>query len=862
MDVFDLVAKITLDKAVFDKSLRDAQKNAEDASGSISKGFSKISTAMKTLGKVGVASLGTASAAVVSLTKKSVAAFKEYQQLVGGVKTLFGTQDMSLEQYAKSVGQTVEQAQDKYNDLVAAQNLVEKNARQAFSSAGMSVNEYMEMATSTAAAMVSSLNGDTLKAAELTDQAIRDMSDNANKMGTNMESIQNAYNGFAKGNFTMLDNLKLGFGGTKEEMQRLLDKASEISGFQYDISSYADIVEAIHVVQDEMGITGTTAAEAAQTVSGSAGSMKAAWENLILAIGDGNNDIKDEVADLVASATTMVDNLVPVIIDALGGIADFVAEIAPVVAERLPGLITELLPKFLNAAGTMVAGIVEALPAMLEAIVTVAGSVVDSISDYLNEKSPILGAAFDALVDLGRTAFDTLGNLWNGEGGLKEKWEEINVWVSETLAPAVSEAWTGIKDTIGGIFTNIVELWNGEGGLEGVWNGIVEFITGTLKPQFEEQFNAVKDIVSTAFTSIKNVWTNDLSPALDELWKAFKENIMPILNDVAIKFSNFRTNILKKLADFIQGPVSEAWSTLTGFFEDVLVPIVETVSSYFLVLYEEVISPLYDFMIENFDKVWKQFTDWWKETGAPKMYELKQAFKTFKENYLEPLSAKIVIFKSVMNTLWENILKPVATWITDTFQVAIEGLEGAFSGLIDFLTGVFTGDWEKAWDGIKEIFGSVWDAIVDLAKGPINSVIEFINTLIDAVEGALNTIIGGFNRIHVSIPNWVPKFGGRSFGISIDPVSWGRIDYLAKGGHLLRGDAIVGEKGPELLHRENGQTTVIPLSGGERDIDGLMGGNTYNFNIYPSPAQSPLEIAQEVQRIFVEWEHQKEVAHV
>lgn len=203
MDVFDLVAKITLDKAIFDKSLQDAQKNMQSASNTISNGFSKISGAVKTFGKVSAAALGTASAAVVSLTKKSVAAYKEYEQLVGGVETLFGTQGMSLDQYAESVGKTVEEAQEKYNALAEAQDMVKENARNAFRSAGMSVNEYMSMATGTAAAMVSSLNGDTIKAAKLTDQAIQDMSDNANKMGTNMESIQNAYNGFAKGNFTI-----------------------------------------------------------------------------------------------------------------------------------------------------------------------------------------------------------------------------------------------------------------------------------------------------------------------------------------------------------------------------------------------------------------------------------------------------------------------------------------------------------------------------------------------------------------------------------------------------------------------------------------------------------------------------------
>lgn len=203
MDVFDLAARITLDKAMFERGLKEAQNDVEKSGSLISKGLGKIGSAAKTLGKVSLTSFGVASAAVVSLTKKAVTAYANYEQLLGGVQTLFGAQGMTLQEYADSVGQTVDEAEGKYNALIQAQDDVMNNARQAFKTAGVSVNEYMDMATSSAAAMVNSLNGDTVKAAELTDMAIKDMSDNANKMGTSMESIQNAYAGFSKGNFTI-----------------------------------------------------------------------------------------------------------------------------------------------------------------------------------------------------------------------------------------------------------------------------------------------------------------------------------------------------------------------------------------------------------------------------------------------------------------------------------------------------------------------------------------------------------------------------------------------------------------------------------------------------------------------------------
>ncbi|WP_196304412.1 hypothetical protein, partial [Streptococcus pneumoniae] len=212
--------------------------------------------------------------------------YAEYEQLVGGIETLFGAGGKSLEEYAQSVGKSVDDVSSEYKRLINAQEDLLNKSKIEYKTAGLSANEYMETATSFSASLIQSVKGDTEKAAKLADQAIIDMSDNANKMGSSMESIQNAYQGFAKQNYTMLDNLKLGFGGTKEEMQRLLDEAGKISGVKYDISSFADITEAIHVMQVKMGIAGTTSKEAASTISGSLGMVKASWENFLTGMSD------------------------------------------------------------------------------------------------------------------------------------------------------------------------------------------------------------------------------------------------------------------------------------------------------------------------------------------------------------------------------------------------------------------------------------------------------------------------------------------------------------------------------------------------------------------------------------------------
>lgn len=231
----------------------------ENASGEAGNGIKSLSGAMGLIKAAAIAAAGSAMVAgVVKFGKAAVGAYADYEQLVGGVETLFGAGGQSVEQYAKSVGKSVDDARGDYNNLMQAQDLVMKNADNAYKTAGMSANQYMEVATSSAAAMVTSVGGDTVKAAKLTDQAVTDMADNANKMGSNITDIQNAYGGFAKGNFTMLDNLKIGYGGTQEEMKRLLSDAEKLPGAmgkKFDISNYADVTEAIYAY---LTVSGTT----------------------------------------------------------------------------------------------------------------------------------------------------------------------------------------------------------------------------------------------------------------------------------------------------------------------------------------------------------------------------------------------------------------------------------------------------------------------------------------------------------------------------------------------------------------------------------------------------------------------------
>ena len=350
------------------KSVISSVKNMNESMKDATNSASKMSSVMKDIGssaiKVGkgLAVAGAAAAtAVTALVSKSVGAFADYEQLTGGVETLFGAGGRSVEEYAQSVGKSVSDIQGKYDSLMSAQNAVLENANKAYMTAGMSANEYMDTVTGFSASLISSLGGDTNKAADYANSALVDMSDNANKMGTDMESIKNAYQGFAKQNYTMLDNLKLGYGGTQEEMKRLLSDAEKLTGQKYDISSFADITQAIHAIQTQMDITGTTAKEASTTISGSWGSLKAAFQNVLVGLTTGGDMFDQSLDALINTAVTFGQNIIPAIKGALSGVGYLIEGLAPVIGETIPPLINDLAPTLANSAVSLISSLVNGL---------------------------------------------------------------------------------------------------------------------------------------------------------------------------------------------------------------------------------------------------------------------------------------------------------------------------------------------------------------------------------------------------------------------------------------------------------------------------------------------------------------------
>ena len=369
-----------------EKALKDAGSNGadsvEEAGDAAKDAESKVSgfgSAAKAAGVVAAAAFAAATAAAVSLGKDVIESYGEYEQLVGGIDTLFKDSSAMMQEYANN----------------------------AYKTAGMSANDYMSTATSFSASLIQSLGGDTEAAVKYADMAITDMADNANKMGTDIGLIQNAYQGFAKQNYTMLDNLKLGYGGTKEEMERLLADATAISGIEYDISSYADVVDAIHAIQESMGVAGATAAEAEHTIEGSMNSMKAAVANLVVGFGDADADIEqlcDNVAnsfqDVLTNITPIIENIIAALPTALNALLETVVELLPTLLEiggeivfSVAGGIIDNIPQIVKAGeeliGRLASGIFKSIPDLIKML--------GSIISEMKETTFIVGGLIIAL---------------------------------------------------------------------------------------------------------------------------------------------------------------------------------------------------------------------------------------------------------------------------------------------------------------------------------------------------------------------------------------------------------------------------------------------------------------------------------
>ncbi len=637
----------------------DEIKDAGDKADKSKERFSKLGSVLKGVGVAMGAVVTAAAATAVKLGKEVVNAYADYEQLVGGVDTLFKGSSQKLQSYASN----------------------------AYKTAGLSANDYMETVTGFSASLIQSLGGDTDKSVKYADMAITDMADNANKMGTDMSLIQNAYQGFAKQNYTMLDNLKLGYGGTKEEMQRLLSDAEKISGVKYDISSYADVVDAIHVMQESMDIAGTTAKEAEGTISGSVNALKSSVTNLVVGFGDANADLDVLCENVVTAFQTVLENISPIVENLISAlptvittllesagemlptVLETLAELFAQVLEGLLQLLPQLIPVAVSALLTITNAIVENLPLLIESATLLAATLVQGLADALPTLIP---TAVNAVMTIVQGLLDSLPSIL--DAGLE-------------LVSALAQ---GILDALPNLISKLPQIIM----------GIVTFL-----------LNSIPQIIQTGIKLLTSL-VSALPDIITSIVKAIPQIIQAGI-DLLI-------SLVKALPTIIV--------TIVNAIPDIISGIVNALSDNIPAIIQAGIDLLIS-LVKNLPTIIKGIVK-----AVPKIIEgIVKAFGSLMYKIVE-------IGGNIVKGLWDGICG-LASWLWDSVSGWISGI---WDGICDFF-GIHSPSKEMAWVGemlVKGLAGSIdknGDMAVRAAEGMSSDVSSVMNSLADDMKTALPT---------------------------------------------------------------------------------------------------------------------------
>lgn len=652
----------------------DEIKDAGDKADKSKERFSKLGSVLKGVGVAMGAVVTAAAATAVKLGKEVVNAYADYEQLVGGVDTLFKGSSQKLQSYASN----------------------------AYKTAGLSANDYMETVTGFSASLIQSLGGDTDKSVKYADMAITDMADNANKMGTDMSLIQNAYQGFAKQNYTMLDNLKLGYGGTKEEMQRLLSDAEKISGVKYDISSYADVVDAIHVMQESMDIAGTTAKEAEGTISGSVNALKSSVTNLVVGFGDANADLDVLCENVVTAFQAMLENISPIVENLISAlptvittllesagemlptVLETLAELFAQVLEGLLQLLPQLIPVAVSALLTITNAIVENLPLLIESAALLVATLVQGLADALPTLIP---TAVNAVMTIVQGLLDSLPSIL--DAGLE-------------LVSALAQ---GILDALPDLISKLPQIIM----------GIVTFL-----------LNSIPQIIQTGIKLLTS-----LVSALPDIITAIVKTIPQIINGIINAVINSIPQIIQAGIDLLISLVKALPTiivTIVNAIPDIISGIVNALIDNIPAIIQAGIDLLIS-LVKNLPTIIKEIVK-----AVPKIIEgIVKAFGSLMYKIVE-------IGGNIVKGLWGGICG-LASWLWDSVSGWISGI---WDGICDFF-GIHSPSKEMAWVGemlVKGLAGSIdknGDMAVRAAEGMSSDVSSVMNSLADDMKTALPT---------------------------------------------------------------------------------------------------------------------------
>lgn len=714
MDLLALTARLTLDKSQYEQGLSEAESEASSAGGRFGKIMGGIGKTVGTVAKIGAAGISAGSAVVGALTKQSVDAYSNYEQLSGGVQKLFG---------------------DAYGTVM-------NFASEAYKTSGVSANAYMEQVTSFSAALINSLGGDTEKAANYADVAMRAMSDNANTFGTDIQSIQYAYQGFAKQNYTMLDNLKLGYGGTKTEMERLVQDAEAMNtGFkaQRDEAgnltlAFSDVIQAIELIQEKQNIAGTTSKEAASTIEGSFGSVRAAWENLVAGFANPDADLDKLMDNFIVAVVGekdgegLLNRMIPTIERALQGVGDFIAKAAPIISQRLPALMSAILPPLIKAATSLVAGLVKALPTILQMIIEQVPMIVSMLAQAFRETAPLL-------VELGKNLMTSIYNgLVNAFPQLKGALDTV-IEIFKTAFDGIATAIDFVKehiDTIAPIVAAVVGVITGLGILS-VISGIVGAITGIA--------TAIGGVISAlsmiqSFAGLISVITTLAGGPLVLIVAAIGAvaGAFIYLWNTSEEFRNFWIG----LWEGIKETVSTVWEAITGFVSAAWETIKTVVETGFQIL-SSIITTATTLLTLPWQFIWENFggiiTDAWN------------AITSFIKNALSTIS-------NVISNVW-NTISRVISGVVNTIYGNVSRVWNTISGYISNVMGTISRTFSNVWNNISSVISRVVDSIRSAIVDKVDDAKSTVSSILDGVRDKFESIFNGIKNFISPIVDWL-----------------------------------------------------------------------------------------------------------
>ena len=700
-DIFEIVGKVSLDG--LDKAEKDLRGFSDTGEQSASK-LSKLGSIAGAVGKGVLIGTGAVATGAVALVKSVSGAYGQLQQSIGGIETLFGD---------------------------SAQKVIE-NANNAYTTAGISANDYMQQVTSFSASLLQSLGGDTQKACDSADMAIRDMADNANKMGTSMEMIQNAYQGFSKQNYTMLDNLKLGYGGTKAEMERLLADAEKISGIKYDISNLNDVYSAIHVIQQELGITGTTALEAGETIEGSFNSLSASWENFIAGLGNPDADMKLLVDNLAKGISGAITNVIPVINNMVSVLPTVMDALIGAVNDMLPTLITtftELITQVINAIvqllptlipmvvetlKSVINTLVENLPLIIDAVILLVTEVIKALSEMLPQLIPTI---IQAIVDIANSLLENL----------------------PIILDAVLKIVLGIADSL--LVNGIPILINA---LPQLINGIINFLVGSIPVLIEASIqlfmalvNAIPLIIEALVNALPQIITaivNGLitaTPLLIEasiqLFMALVQAIPVIAVELVNAFPQIISAVMTGLGQLLL-QIGEWSGTLlskvVSFFGD-LISTGATKTS-------EFVTKIVDFIKQLPEKIgyWLGFVI---GTVAKFVTEFPAKAKEAGTNFVNNLINFIKNLPDKIHNLLTTIVTKVAEWGVNLATTGKNGATQLFNAVVNGVRELPN----RIVDIGKNIVEGLWNGITNAKDWLVGKISSFAGGVVDGFKDAL-----------------------------------------------------------------------------------------------------------------------------